>query len=94
MGLRHDVRSLNRSRAVWWARIAAALLAAVTTAAIAGSFSSGAACAPIFVRYEPVDGGALLIHVCGIIPLPPLPFSVRYELDLRLHLRGTRTDSK
>ena len=95
MGMRNDVRLLNQSRAVWRARVAAVLLAAVTaSAAIAGSFSSDEACAPNLVRYEPLDGGALQVHVCGSIPLPPLPFSMRFELDLRLGFLGTRTGLK
>ena len=79
MGARGDVRSLNNRPRMWHAVIAGILFAAGLIGAI------GADCPPIMIRYEPANGGAIVIRACAVIVLVP-NVAVRYEVDLRFAL--------
>ena len=83
---RHS-RLLNRSYPRWRLVAAVATLAISLLSAIAvGTRSPDAGCPVLSLRYEPMNGGAFVAHVCAILALPPGVLIVRYSLELHLTL--------
>ena len=84
VGISRVARSLNSERSAWRGRIVAALFGLGAIVAVTRGVETNPDCSPITMRYERANGRAIAIHMCGIVPLTPVP--IRYELDLRLTL--------
>ena len=94
MGIPRNKHSLIMGRPGWSGWIAAGLFAIGAIVAVASDIEKHPACAPITVRYEAREAGrgmrdagrwgAVIVHVCGVVPLTRVPVVIRYELDVRL----------
>ena len=80
------VRSLNKERSPWRGWIVAALFALGAVVAVTRGVETTPDCSPITMRYEPANGGAIALHMCGALPLTHTPVALRYQLDIRLTL--------
>ena len=84
MGISRVARSLNKERSPWRGWIVAALFGLGAIVAVTRSVETNPDCSPITIRYEPANGGAVAVHMCGVVPLTPV--AIRYQLYLRLTL--------
>ena len=86
VGISRVVRSLIKERSPWRGWIVAALFALGAVVAVTRGVETNPDCSPITMRYEPANGGAIALHMCGALPLTHTPVALRYQLDLRLTL--------
>lgn len=86
MGIPSDMRSLISERSTWRGWIVAALFGLGAVVAVTRGIATNPDCSPITIRYEPANGGAIAVHICGSVPLVHAAVTIRYELDLRLTL--------
>jgi len=86
VGVRKDARSLNAKSLARRSRAIAVLIGiGALVASLAGVGSTNTDCAPLMLRYD-LEGGAVSLRVCALIPLPPAEIVVRYDVDVRLSL--------
>ena len=86
MGIFSDMRSLISERTIWRGWLVAALLGLGAVVAVTRGIATNPDCSPITIRYEPANGGAIAVHMCGAVPLTHTAVAIRYELDVRLAL--------
>ena len=86
MGISRAVRSLNKERSPWRGWIVAALFGLGAAVAVTRGVETTPDCSPITMRYEPANGGAIAVHICGVLPVMHTPVAIRYQLDVKLTL--------